>query len=1292
MSDMPKKNAMETPKENGLSGLDPAELLKQGGCADTFTENESGGFIPPSLEELSEIFPRFEILELIGKGGMGAVYKVRQPELERVVALKILPPAIGLSPAFASRFTREAKALAKLSHPGIVTIHESGQEGGLYYILMEYVDGVNLRQLLNNGRISPREAMAIVPQICDALQFAHDQGIVHRDIKPENLLLDRLGRVKVADFGIAKLVGSEDSGALSKYSVEATLTDGGKAMGTPQYMAPEQTASPTEVDHRADIFALGVVFYQMLTGELPEKDLQAPSKKVRIDVRLDEVVLRALEKDPSLRFSNATEMRTGIEGIDDAPKPPELPPARTPQPQPARTGKSTTFKILAVLGVLLLLCVIAVPIIGAVWFFSDSTPRRVSVETPGESLRTAELSSQMISAVSSEDGVFEVARFFPENEISIIDLLGRRVTPLGDRLLEEAELPDFSVAYHGVTDTDGATDQPMETRHFLNSRAESFSISAAPIGPLKRIPDQTMEWEVIPKDPYGTASISMNERLGLWYGFRIVSAKGRTAYGSFKLSPDESPAFRWTFLGGSVRDETAEREKAEDLMKQAKRASLLALVDQVRSKLGDQHPEALRLQERLQTLEKEPTGSDTTAHEILLMADGNFLLDGVPGSDEEIIRRVAQAHEADPDVHVLLRADRDLQYIKVRQWIEKLSATGISKINIASAGLTIEETPPVLRRLDWQDQVEAGTGEAWLPSGKIDESKVWLPPITEVNNSRIDATETNPRFLCLWFSHPLIDKQTMASVRLFQEDGKTPLDIPTGRFSMRHIPKSDETGGTGWITATVCAGTRTEFPDQAVVSLRYGLGKWDLVNEISANYRETKATGKWRMIYEPGQDSDGNAFIQITSEAPAETKDIQFDFVAITKEGRRMASIRLTTLSTGDPSFQRFTFPIPLADLRSFECHTRPIREQKWPVVLRNDITPAETMELEFDRAGDTMQEIISRLRRDYGMRICFENLAFDPETDATTLGARISRLQGIEKERALTEKETELLRHAIRLREESGLKDETLIDVGDRFEGVIKATGIEDLLEQLTNGTRYRWDVADDGKTWMVLPAENSLTGYPVSLDTVNLSVMQAVEKIISQSPEGAKIELGENVSNGPVAPAGIDPMPYRNVRCAPRKFEGIPAREVLCEITADAVPDSLWEISGYKGNAIIGISPGSGIAHKLVSDTQVWLLSMDRGEYGKGWEASSELVKEKLTQGEWTKAMGGARTPLGEVKSRKLIAATHTENLPGGPDGKYFLLQFDTTFAKKENAEEMVTLVKEKDGNWRVAGYFIK
>lgn len=318
------------------AGLCPACLLKQGAAADTLT----GGavpFEPPTIEELAVKFPQLEILEFIGRGGMGAVYKARQRELDRIVALKILPPSVGDAPSFKERFTREARALAKLNHPNIVTLYEFGQAGGLFFFLMEYVDGLTLRQLLAAGRVAPREALAIVPQICDALQFAHDHRIVHRDIKPENILLDRRGRVKVADFGLAKLIEGDEAapgtppGAIP---MDITLTNVSKVMGTPNYMSPEQLANPGEVDHRADIYALGVVFYQMLTGELPAKPIAAPSSRpgvVQVDVRLDEVVLRALEQNPERRYQQASVMKTQVENIAAQPAKPAPPAPVVPE-------------------------------------------------------------------------------------------------------------------------------------------------------------------------------------------------------------------------------------------------------------------------------------------------------------------------------------------------------------------------------------------------------------------------------------------------------------------------------------------------------------------------------------------------------------------------------------------------------------------------------------------------------------------------------------------------------------------------------------------------------------------------------------------------------------------------------------------------------------------------------------------------------------------------------------------------------------------------------------------------
>ena len=172
---------------------------------------------------------------------------------------------------------------------------------------MEFVEGVNLRQTFDTGQLTPHEVLAVVPQICEALQYAHDEGIVHRDIKPENILLDKRGRVKIADFGLAKLLG--------KAPTEFTLTAPGQVMGTLHYMAPEQMERPLEVDHRADIYSLGVVFYEMLTGELPIGRFAPPSKKALIDVRLDQVVLRALENEPQRRYQHASQIKTDVESV-----------------------------------------------------------------------------------------------------------------------------------------------------------------------------------------------------------------------------------------------------------------------------------------------------------------------------------------------------------------------------------------------------------------------------------------------------------------------------------------------------------------------------------------------------------------------------------------------------------------------------------------------------------------------------------------------------------------------------------------------------------------------------------------------------------------------------------------------------------------------------------------------------------------------------------------------------------------------------------------------------------------
>jgi predicted Ser/Thr protein kinase len=297
-------------------------LLKRGlesNTAGYTQENVAARWMPPDVQAVARRFPELEITRLIGRGGMGAVYEARQRNLDRVVALKILPPEMAGDAAFRERFAREAQAMARLNHPHIVTIYEFGERadeggkaGGWYFFVMEFVDGMNLRGLLDSGHVSPNEALAIVPQICEALQYAHDRGIVHRDIKPENILLNKQGQVKIADFGLAKLMGRGAGGTPAHGGAE-------KVMGTPQYMAPEQMQRPAEVDHRADIYSLGVVFYQLLTGELPVGRFAAPSKKVQVDVRLDEVVLKALEREPEKRYQQVSEVKTEVETIAGTP-------------------------------------------------------------------------------------------------------------------------------------------------------------------------------------------------------------------------------------------------------------------------------------------------------------------------------------------------------------------------------------------------------------------------------------------------------------------------------------------------------------------------------------------------------------------------------------------------------------------------------------------------------------------------------------------------------------------------------------------------------------------------------------------------------------------------------------------------------------------------------------------------------------------------------------------------------------------------------------------------------------
>jgi hypothetical protein len=264
---------------------------------------------PLTVDALQRHLPDYEVLQLVGRGGMGAVYRGRQLRLDRIVAIKVLPPEIAAGEIqYRERFKREARAMAQLKHPGIVAVHDAGEtRDGLLYFVMEFVDGTDVGRLLASlGRMAPGEAVRIAANVCDALAYAHERGVVHRDIKPSNVMVEVDGTVKVADFGLAKVASAAGDG----------LTRSDFALGSPDYIAPESLISGIEMDGRADVYAVGVMLYQMLTEKVPRGRFDPPSRVVPgLDKRLDAIVDKALQTDRDKRYASAIEVKAALEPI-----------------------------------------------------------------------------------------------------------------------------------------------------------------------------------------------------------------------------------------------------------------------------------------------------------------------------------------------------------------------------------------------------------------------------------------------------------------------------------------------------------------------------------------------------------------------------------------------------------------------------------------------------------------------------------------------------------------------------------------------------------------------------------------------------------------------------------------------------------------------------------------------------------------------------------------------------------------------------------------------------------------
>jgi hypothetical protein len=1286
---------------------------------------------PPSPAEIASLFPQLEILECLGRGGMGVVYKARQPRLNRLVALKILARDKEQDAQFAERFTREAQALARLSHPNIVTVHDFGQVGQasslppsakqnekpetgkmpvpLCYLVMEFVDGLSLRQLLQTGKMKPEQALTIVPKICEALQYAHEQGIVHRDIKPENILLDKQGRVKIADFGIAKMVGVEAG--------QQTLTGAKDMMGTPHYMAPEQIEKPQTVDHRADIYSLGVLFYEMLTGELPLGKFQPPSKKVQIDVRLDEVVLHALEKEPERRYQQASQVKTAVETIAaDAVKCEVLPQGGTkPEVETIRRQVKAPAIGLVIVGALNW-------VLFALFFMAyglklaGSMGLAPQIDVPAVVLLIPLLAMALNGFIIY--GALKVMRLERWGVGIVASVLAMIVAPaniiglpIGVWALVVLNRPDV----RGVFKANRSRSKPMDARAGIigSPRFSLSSVVGAAWTPffLAAILSITLGQEQFPQ-AYGSLS-----RVLLFLG--LAAPVATTILGWLAVAQVRRSTGRFHGLELAVFDGLFFPLLGVDV--------LIGIFWLILAKTSA-HWRGL---------------DGSLFYNLWEFALWTLLLIAICAAFDFLIARYVWRRMNQPfkgaNTPTRTRWTRTILSALMGGLLSvgviSFIATSLALCcrNVDNVNRPFVDDPQIIGHWTYIDFVSS-------PDDFKPGAQTWKGDLSVFKNFTVFPDgRTSYRWLT-WTKGAMINKgeKTAGDYQIRNFDGTNYLFVEwkNGDYILFHsnpwffvLRQTEEANpnfsiGQAWFpkgdSIEITSVERT--PKRMVVKGHYHLVSHN--NALLALYITTtnknvsegsgegrpisKGSGDFTLVYLPpvsglphvSMYADGHSFASLyfgtKAEALAERKaswitnnlpssTLQFrlvlpkdssapgDWLPSVLGPNRFHLSRQVLLDDADitqagvdfnPDGRRkIEVRFTDAGAKKFEAITATNVGRQLAIVFRGrvlsapviqSVIPSGGCQVDGSMNGSDIHQIVDCLNRTaiptttaWNFSPVHERiLPFKPLPDA------LFGWLDLDSGTVLTNSSLDLESHSgyewIRT---NGL-DVVTTDSAKHFPTLL---GVDMLVAPApTNG----WEIvtaADVVNNWALLQQE------PQSKTVVGVLPGQT-DTFFFQTREGGKgiMQILGFANNPP----------------------GVEIRYKLAE-NASAATETAQTFAEQ---------PPAVVETRAVSEAQKWLALIDGGHYSESWKQASAIVRGAVTEQGFANSMETFRKPLGNLLSRKVKSAQPMTELPGAPDGQYVVMQFETSFANKKTAIETVTFMLDQDGQWKSAGYFIK